>query len=357
MIRVMRTTFRPLWPAMRASLLLALLPAALILPMQASAEPDGRESVAAELARIDGEMPGRFGVYVKWLDDGLEVSHRADRAWYLASTIKVPLAVVVLQRVEAGELSLDQELVLAEADFVDGSGELLYADPGTRYTVDELLRNSIQDSDSTATDMLIRLLGEKSLNEHVSELVGAGELGPITTILQVRYDAYGEIHADVSRLNNMDLIALRNAGTYPQRYAALLDKLGVASDGVQAGSVPEAFQRYYQSGLNSGSLSAMGALLERLVDGELLNPENTERLLVYMRNVTTGNRRIKAGLPQNAVFAHKTGTQVDRACNVGILNPQSRAEAVVVAACAEDFGELREAEKAFERLGTVLNVR
>lgn len=141
MIRIMRITFRPLWLAMRASLLLALLPAALLLPMQASADPDGRASVAAELARIDGEMPGRFGVYIKWLDDGHEVSHRADRDWYLASTIKVPLAVVVLQRVEARELSLDQELVLAEADFVDGSGELLYAEPGTRYTVDELLRN------------------------------------------------------------------------------------------------------------------------------------------------------------------------------------------------------------------------
>jgi hypothetical protein len=38
-------------------------------------------------------------------------------------------------------------------------------------------------------------------------------------------------------------------------------------------------------------------------------------------------------------------------------NEQHRAEAVVVAACAEDCGEPREAEKAFERLGAVLLAR
>jgi beta-lactamase class A len=355
-----RSTLRYLFPAAPALLALAIAPAFLLPPAQVGAEgvADGAQRAAAVAAagieKIDREMPGKFGVYLKWVGAGEEVSHEAERSWYLASTIKIPLAVAVLKQVEAGELALDQKLVLAETDYVDGAGMLLFAEPGTSFTIDELIRNSIEDSDSTATDMLIRLLGEDELNRLVSDMVGEEEFGRITTILQVRYDAYGTIHTDVARLSNMDLLALRNAGAYPERFALLIEKLGIEPTAAGVGSVPEAFELYYQTGANSGSLAAMGILLERLVKGELLGPENTARLLGYMQNVTTGDRRIKAGLEGAAPFAHKTGTQVARACDVGILNPAAGDDAIVVAACAEGFTELSEAEAAFKSLGSLL---
>jgi beta-lactamase class A len=355
-----RTIFRYIWPAAPAWLTLAIASVFLPPPAQLGAEEIARgagrtEAVAAAaIEKIDREMSGKFGVYLKWVGTGHEVSHEAERSWYLASTIKIPLAVAVLKQVEAGELALDQELVLAETDYVDGAGVLLFAEPGTSFTVDELIRNSIEDSDSTATDMLIRLLGEDELNRQVSAMAGEEEFGRITTILQVRYDAYGTIHTDVARLSNMDILALRNAGAYPERFALLIEKLGIEPTAAGVGSVPEAFELYYQTGANSGSLAAMGTLLERLVKGELLSPENTARLLGYMQNVSTGDRRIKAGLEGAMPFAHKTGTQVARACDVGVLNPEAEDDAIVVAACAEGFAELSEAEAAFKRLGSLL---
>jgi beta-lactamase class A len=339
-----------------ASLALAMIAAVVfvVLAAKATADADPREAVAAELQRIDSEMPGNLGVYLKWLGDGHEIEHDADRSWYLASTIKVPLAIAVMRQVEAGTLTLDQELELAESDYVDGLGALLWAEPGSKFSIGELIRNSIEDSDSTSTDMLVRLLGEEAFNGQIDAIVGAGEFGPITTILRVRYGAYGEIHADASRLSNIDIMDVQTAGGYPDRYAKLLEKLGISAEEAAVASIPEAFTRYYETGENSGSLTGMGVLLERLATGELLSAEHTALLLEYMQNVTTGDRRIKAGLAEDAAFAHKTGTQVNRACHVGVLDPEDPARAVVVAACAEAYGDLRQAEKAFESVGKLL---
>jgi beta-lactamase class A len=45
---------------------------------------------------------------------------------------------------------------------------------------------------------------------------------------------------------------------------------------------------------------------------------------------------------------------VARACDVGVLNPEAGDGAIVVAACAEGFEELSEAEAAFKSLGSLL---
>lgn len=339
----------------RSSFMGLLMLTIVAVPGGAIAKPDAYAELAQKVDEIDSNMPGKLGVYIKRLNNGGEINHKTDRPWYLASVIKIPLAVAVLQRVEAGELSLDQEVELAESDFVDGTGELLWADPGTTYTVDELIEHSIAHSDSTATDMLIRLIGEKSFNDQLAEsAIVNGGFGYITTILQVRHDAYSEVHANAQQLDNLDFIDLKKASNYSERYRRLLEKMAIEPDEAGAKSLHEAFELYYDRGLNSGDLSAVGDLLERLIKGELLSPANTDRLLDYMEMVSTGDSRIKAGLPDDAVFAQKTGTQVGRACNVGVVNPRHLEEAVVVAACAEKFDYFAEAERAFAQLGKAL---
>ncbi|MFU8832368.1 MAG: serine hydrolase [Wenzhouxiangella sp.] len=317
--------------------------------------PDWAERLELEIQRIDDAMPGQLGVYIRSMADGASVRHRTDRNWYLASTIKIPLAIALMQKVEAGELAMDDELELAESDFVDGAGDLLWHEPGSRFTLDELNRRSVSDSDSTATDMLIRLVGVEQLNSQIARTMISSGFGPVTTILQVRYDAYGEIAAAVETMSNIDFIELRSEGGIENRYQRVLDILAIdaAEAGVSSGM--EAFRRYYARGINSGNLESFGILLERLVRGELLNEAHTRRVLQIMEEVTTGEHRIKAGLPAHARFAHKTGTQIARACNVGILNPHSPDKAVLVLACAEDYDQLNDADMAFRKLGQALS--
>ncbi|RYZ97967.1 MAG: hypothetical protein EOP11_21305, partial [Proteobacteria bacterium] len=82
------------------------------------------------LGQIDGLSPGSLGVYVKRLSDDTEMNYHGDSSYYLSSTVKVPVAVALLKRVEEGKLKLDQELILKKTDFVDGSGEVLWKEPG-----------------------------------------------------------------------------------------------------------------------------------------------------------------------------------------------------------------------------------
>lgn len=318
--------------------------------------PAWLNTLSAGIAEIDMAMPGRFGVYVRRLgDDAGSLDLGDDHAWYLSSTIKVPVAIAILEQVDAGKLSLDEEIELAESDFVDGAGDMLARQPGERFTIATLLEKSLRDSDSTATDMLIRRIGEVDLNRRIREWLGRG-FGPVTTILQVRYDAYGALHPRVVELSNMDLAGLRHAGDRDARLDALAGLLGVERKDLDAESLEAVFGRYYETGANSAPLEMFADMLELLVTGELLSPESTDLLLGHMRAITTGTRRIQAGLPPGTDFAQKTGTQIERACNVGVINPERVEEgATIVVACAEDYGDLDSAEQAFQSLGRALS--
>jgi beta-lactamase class A len=326
---------------------------------QDAAEPPAGEAPAwtaplrAQLARIDEDTAGAVGVFVHHLGDGGRVAHAADRPWYLSSTVKVPVAIAVLQSVEQRELSLDDQVVLQQSDFVDGAGDIIWQEPGTRYSVATLIEKSIVDSDSTATDMLVRLIGEDTLNARIAEWLPDGGFGPITTILQVRYDAYGELHPGVAGLDNMELVKLRNADAGAPRLAALVEALGVPASELKMGSIDEAFERYYGGPKNSATLLAFGTLLEKLVRRELLSDAHTELLLGHMRGITTGDRRISAGLPRGTRFAQKTGTQLARACNMGVIDADGDAP-IVIAACVEKYDALPDAERAFQAIGEAL---
>ena len=311
-------------------------------------------ALADEIDAIDDDTPGEMGVYVKRLADGGTVDHDAGRPWYLSSTIKVPVAIAVLQAAQEGKLALSEELELREADFVDGAGGLIREPVGSRHSIESLLRRSIRDSDSVATDMLIRRLGEDELNRRIATWTPG--FGRITTIQQVRYDVYGSMHPKARDLPAPQLAALRQAAAGDARLQALLAATGVQRSELKYASIAEAFDAYYATGVNSATLAAFGALLEKLARGDLLDARHRTLLLDHMRAITTGAKRIQAGLPKDVTFAQKTGTQYERACNMGLLQrTDDLSHAVVVATCLEDFGELPNAERALQRLGNVLS--
>lgn len=306
---------------------------------------------------IDEDFSGNVGVYVKDLKSDETVNYNADRDWYLASTIKIPVAIALLQKVEEGDLSLDEKLVLEESDFVDGSGDLQNQQPGTEYTILELIENMIKDSDSTATDMLIRLLGEEEFNEQIRQNMVSEGFHPITTILQVRYDAYGQLHEKASNLSNIDYHELKEFSPLSSRLEEFTKRIGANRSELKQGSIVDAFEAYYESKKNSGTLQAMGSLIEKLTEGELLNEEHTDLLVGIMKETSTGDTRIKAGLPEKTIFAHKTGTQIGRSCNIGLVIPDGSdyEEGIVVATCTEKYGPLNEAEETMKKVGSSIS--
>ena len=87
---------------------------------------------------------------------------------------ELPVALAVLQELEARRGSLQQKLVLQENDKVDGSGALVWQKAGSSYTIESLLKRMMEQSDNTAANLLVRSIGVDTLNRHAQALMGDG---------------------------------------------------------------------------------------------------------------------------------------------------------------------------------------
>lgn len=289
-------------------------------------------------------------MYITSLKTGEVFSHGGDAAWYLGSTVKVAVAIAVLQAVDAGRLTLASPVTLQDTDKIE-AGPLAWAKTGSRHSLASLLKRMVVDSDNTASNMLIRSVGLDQVNEAFQAALGSTR-SRLTNLAQVRYDVYAELHPDALKLSNAQLLALAAVPLGPQRVEALLRALSIQAADLQAKTLDEAYARYYQRGLNTARLRDYSAMLEKLVRGKLLSPASTQLLFQHMKLGIFTNYRLQAGLPQNVRFIHKTGTQYQRACHVGVINPENGgAEAIVVATCAAGLDEQREAGGVFERVG------
>lgn len=330
----------------------ALILASASLAAHAAAWSD---ALRQQIEKIDRATPGQLGVYVKRLDNGEVMSYQAERPWYLGSSAKLPVAIALLQEVEQGRHSLAEQVTLQDTDKVDGSGNVVWNKAGTRYRLDALLKRMLMESDNTAANMLIRTIGDATLNRRARDLLGAKGFERITDFTQVRYDVYAELHPDARKMTNMDLVRLASAPMGPKRVDALARTIGVVTTDLRVKTMDEAYQRYYARGLNSAPLTSYGGMLEKLVTGKLLSPAHQQRLFADLKYATYDAYRLEAGLPRSERFIHKTGTQLHRACHMGVVNPQDGGRAaIVVATCAEDLDEHGEAGKAFEQIGRAL---
>ena len=323
------------------------------LPEQTPPADPWVRAVEQRLKKVDTILVGDLGVYIEDLDTRASASLRDDEFWYLASGIKVPVAITVMRAVERGDFDLDTRLVLSETDYVDGAGDTNWHGPGSRLTVRYLIEQMLISSDNTATDMLIRHVGIRQVNAVTRELVPNHGIGEITTLADVRRYAYSGFHPDAFHLSDMDFFALKKARTDSRRIETLAELLEVNLEEFAQRDINTAYERYYSTRLNSGRLSAYSALLGKLINGEALNPESTEYLVNVMLRAETGRNRIRAGLPGDVAFAHKTGTQHRRACDLGVIYKDAEPKAIVTA-CTRDFASLSAAETALRSVGEAI---
>jgi beta-lactamase class A len=280
-----------------------------------AAAPDA--ALQASLQKVaDQARPGTMGVLVMDPATGQSVSINAGRPYLMMSTFKAPIAAAVLSQVDAGKLTLDRKVHLAPADIVDGAavpsvGATLKAGPRD-FTVDELLHAAVTQSDNTAVDALLRLLGGGSVATRFLE--GKGVHG-------MRIDM-GE--GELSRL---------------------FEKKGV--DAVLASHV------------DSTTPEAAAAFLRKLQAGELLSSGSTQMLLGLMTAQVIPTR-IRAGLPAGYALADKTGTSGTRdgrmaAFNdIGIITAPDGEKRIVVILLAEARATPEQATKWFAEIGKLV---
>ena len=107
-----------------------------------------------------GKLPNKTGVFVSMIDEkniGYEKSGTTPiRA---ASIIKLFLMEAFYREVNEGTIRLDEPYVLKDTDKVSGTGVLQNYAEGTELTYEDLVRHMIVDSDNTAGNIVMNILG------------------------------------------------------------------------------------------------------------------------------------------------------------------------------------------------------
>ena len=114
--------------------------------------------------------PGHVGIAIEDLATGMTSGINASESLPAASTIKIPVMVEVFKQMEAGSLGLATIVHLEARDKDYGWGDLADARLGTARSVKALLWAMITQSDNTATNMLIRMVGRTHINATMSAL-------------------------------------------------------------------------------------------------------------------------------------------------------------------------------------------
>jgi beta-lactamase class A len=213
------------------------------------------DELRKRLEQIAAAAKGRVGVAAEVLETGESISLDPHGQYPMQSVYKLPIAMAVMTQVDNGKLPLGQRVRVEQSDFVRIGQHSPIRDRnpnGVELSVSELLRFSVSESDGTAPDVLLRLVGIEVVTKYLNEL-GINELIVANTEKEIGRD----------------------------------------------------WETQYRNWASPhGALQLLRSLHER----RGLSEQSQQLLLKFMTETPTGPKRLKALLPKTAVVAHKTGT-------------------------------------------------
>lgn len=234
-------------------------PAATPISTPATKPPPDIE-LEKQFAEIAKEAKGKVGVAAMVLETGENASLNGGEKFAMQSVYKVPISMAVMKQVDEGKFKSDQEIEITKADFVAAGQRSLIRDDfpdGTKLPLWHVIEYAIGESDGTASDVLLKLIGGPA--EAQKYLDGAG-----------LKDIYIR---DTEKVLGQDL------------------------------------KKQYD---NSATPAAAIALLTELKNGFSLEKERAKLIMDFMNESRPGPNRLRGQLPENAYVAHKTGTSSTR---------------------------------------------
>lgn len=118
-------------------------------------------------------LNGFYGVYFYDIEkkEGMGINESIE--FVAASTIKVPLNLLVNKMIQHDLIEYEEMLEYREYDYEEGTGEIFKTSKfGDEFSIGELCRLSITKSDNVATNMLLRKIGKNSLKDFMYDLGG-----------------------------------------------------------------------------------------------------------------------------------------------------------------------------------------
>ncbi|WP_250633559.1 class A beta-lactamase [Pinirhizobacter soli] len=280
----------PFRPKLLAAAIAALAFGAASLPSQAIAAPAASSPAHVDLQQqLDGlatkARPGMIGIAIVDVSSGKRWSVHGSEPFAMMSAFKAPVAVAVLDLVDQGKLKLDQEVTLAKSDVQGGSAvpSVGAAVKGgrSRFTVRDLLVGSVSQSDNTAVNALIKLVG-----------------GPAVVTAKLKSAGIEGMRVDMDEVGIEEIFE-----QLPRGAAAPKGE----TDAQEDTRLANGYAAFLADARNRTTPEAAMDFLGKLASGKLLTPSSTALLLKLMRDQVIPNR-LRAGLPKGVDFADKTGT-------------------------------------------------
>lgn len=228
------------------------------------------------VAAAETATGGRAGLTVIDTATGQRFSHRGSERFPMASTFKMQLAAAMLMRADAGQERLDRAISIKPGDIV-GHSPFSKTRIGSSATIAELARATVTTSDNGAANLLLATMG-----------------GPEGFTRWVR-----TIGDRVTRLDRYEVMMSEGRPGDPR---------------------------------DTTSPDAVAASWQRLLLGNDLSPASRATLTDWVVANTTGDARLRAGLPKGWRVGDKTGTGGDNSVNdIAIVWPPGRPPVIIAA--------------------------
>lgn len=274
--------------------------------------------LANQIDALIRNFPGTAGVAIRAVDEGWTVESGGRRRLPQQSVSKLWVAMTLLDRRDAGRIRLDDPVTVTAQDLTLFHQPIASLVKGGAWqtTVGDLLFRALTQSDNTANDRLLTLVGGPSA---VRDFITRKQLGDI------RFGP-GERQ-----------LQARTAGLVWSQSLSVGNSFEIVRSRLAPEVRATAFQSYIADPIDGAAPLAIADALSRLVRGELLSETSTRLMVDTMAASRTGRARLRAGVAPGWQIAHKTGTGQELAKrnagfnDVGVLTaPDGRRYAVAV---------------------------
>ena len=244
-----------------------------------------------QFAEIAKDAKGKVGVAAVVLETGDAALLNAADHYPMQSVYKLPISMAVMDQVRLGKLALDEKVGVTKDEFVrpGQASPLRDKNPnGGEFTIRELIRLALVESDGTASDVLMRIAG-----------------GPIAV-----QDYLSQIGIRDMKVVNTEKDFAKDWKTQYENWstpAAAIELLRFVQTDSNA-SVNERASDQSARTLPDGRVSAGNSNSPLEMESEAA----IYLILDYMEKAITGPNRLKGLLPQGTRVAHKTGTSGSR---------------------------------------------
>lgn len=184
-------------------------------------------------AKIAEEAKGKVGVAAVVLETGDAAFLNADERFPMQSVYKLPIAMAMMEEIHLGRHDLDEKVGLTPDDFVRKgmASSLRDKNPnGGEFTIRELIRLALVESDGTASDVLLRVLGGPSVVQEYLTQIDITDMKVVNTEKEIGRDWQTQYENCATPMAAMQLLAgMREYTTDPLEEALVLHEFMTAS--------------------------------------------------------------------------------------------------------------------------------